>query len=375
MARPGPTARRQKNTMDSSNVKDSSLDRSSDSQKMGTSSQLDRTSYARSSETDNSEDDKKKKRKRRGKKGQENPNADVGIVLQETPTEELLYIPSMIVTDNDETEFEQVAVDNKTYLDLKKMKVGSDNYTEHAAQTLTLASKMKMVETEITIINNQTNSVKLQVNNFEEVKPSQGNTINDVDIEDLKSNIQHTIDDELSMKLKDPESTLPLDIESLKAHGSVKKFHRSNFKKSSNYHESDTSKLDTQKNSFHNVTRKTDTKRQTSKFSETRSATVNSKNSQAFIDKKADQFKETLKGENLNLVVSPEEFRMINSPLFQNNLKFMERILNQSKYHKEYISYRNYPEQDLKSNKPRDGMRLMNINDRNRQSKSFFTDF
>ena len=62
--------------------------------------------------------------------------------------------------------------------------------------------------------------------------------------------------------------------------------------------------------------------------------------------------------ENLFLVVTQEEFKMMKSDDFKSNMKYMERILNQSKYHKEYISYRNYPELEF-SNKHKEHKRKM----------------
>jgi len=41
---------------------------------------------------------------------------------------------------------------------------------------------------------------------------------------------------------------------------------------------------------------------------------------------------------------SNEEFKIMTSKSLQLNLKYVDRILNQNVYHKQYILYRNYPE-------------------------------
>lgn len=76
---------------------------------------------------------------------------------------------------------------------------------------------------------------------------------------------------------------------------------------------------------------------------------ISTTNNSALISQKTKDFAASLENENKHLVMTNEEFKMIKSDQFKRNLSFVEKILNQSKYHKQYVSYRNYPEVDLRS--------------------------
>lgn len=62
------------------------------------------------------------------------------------------------------------------------------------------------------------------------------------------------------------------------------------------------------------------------------------------ITQKTKEFSDSLSKENLHLILSEDEYKLFNSDSFSKNLVYVERILNQREYHKQYISYRNYPE-------------------------------
>lgn len=62
------------------------------------------------------------------------------------------------------------------------------------------------------------------------------------------------------------------------------------------------------------------------------------------ITEKTKIFEESLKNENKHLILSEDENKLMNSDCFNRNLTYVERILNQGQYHKQYIQYRNYPE-------------------------------
>ena len=101
--KPVVVAQPSKSQVDSSNIRESSLERSSDSNKLVASSNIDRSSYElskRSSESETSEEarkrkeDKKRKRPKKEKLTEEELNQMVPIRLSETDTSTLLYIPS-----------------------------------------------------------------------------------------------------------------------------------------------------------------------------------------------------------------------------------------------------------------------------------------
>jgi len=319
----------------------------------GTSSQLNGTSYARSSETDNSEENQGKRRERHKgvKKQKEDPNADIAIILEETETVCILDILSMMVTNEDEEKFEEIKKQNEAYQELVKIKNGSDNYGEHAAQTLTLQSKPKAVVTIINEDNDDVRAAQVQVNEFEVAKESKGE--GKTEVEELQEKISANIDQEFDSKLKDPFCMLPLDIQSILAHGEIRKLKKDGHTKTNN-RETDTSKVETTKLSSKKTEQRYTQAIATGKLSAGKTGSHDSKPNvglSAHFTQKAEEFGKSLNADNLYLVVSQQEYKMIQSPEFKSNIKYMERILNETKYHKEYIDYRNYPEQALTNNK------------------------
>ena len=123
-ARPQIVQQASKSHIDSSNIRESSLERSSDSNKLQASSNIDKSSYElskRSSESETSEEarkreaDKKRKRPKKKEWNEEELNAYVPIRLTETTTNTLLYIPSLTVSNDNQTVYQEADTRNQSY--------------------------------------------------------------------------------------------------------------------------------------------------------------------------------------------------------------------------------------------------------------------
>lgn len=100
-------------------------------------------------ETSEDEEGKRKDAEREEKKvkkglSEEEKMANVDIILEETNTITMLYIPSIsVMTESEENEVVNRQV--KAYQDLLKNKVGSDSYNTRGSQTFNLTQKVKEV--------------------------------------------------------------------------------------------------------------------------------------------------------------------------------------------------------------------------------------
>ena len=226
-ARPQIVQQTSKSQIDSSNIRESSLERSSDSQKLVASSNIDKSSYEmskRSSESETSEEarkreaEKKKKRPKKEKLTEDELSAFVPIRLSETNTETLLYIPSLIVSNDNMTLHQEAEQRNAQYEKLLQIKTGSDNFSNHSAQTFNFPSKDKAQLTRICEDNLEENEVGCQAMNFEIIDEIGKETL--TAYEQLQIELKKQIDKEFKEKLKNP-CLLPVDLISIQQNAQV----------------------------------------------------------------------------------------------------------------------------------------------------------
>ena len=72
-------------------------------------------------------------------------NADVAIVLSETKTETILFIPGVYVGGDKEEEFVAATNANLQYTKLQEKKISSDTYVDRGSQTLNLTQKTREI--------------------------------------------------------------------------------------------------------------------------------------------------------------------------------------------------------------------------------------
>lgn len=171
----------------------------------------------RSDESDTSEEtrkkEKEKKKKPKSKKLTDDElNNFCPVRLQETDTNTLLYIPSLIVGNNDVQLHQEVEQRNAAYEKLLSTKTGSDNFGNHAAQTFNYISKDKAQLTRINEDNTEENEVACQANEFEILHEASQPTVTYYD--QLRDELNRQIEKEFQEKLKNP-CLLPVDLTSI----------------------------------------------------------------------------------------------------------------------------------------------------------------
>lgn len=233
--------------------------------------------------------------------------------------------------------------------------MASDNFGEHASQTMVNNIKYAACLTDINSTNLETRATETQVYPFEideEIEKEQMTPLQLLNLE-MKS----IIEKEFEERLRDPTGLLPTDLESIKINKDVQVF---------NAREKDAPQT-------RNIgaTRMGDTVNSHTKDERTRPAvkkygaetgtmkvgdgyhgqtenTMTTKNktaqNNALIQEKIQNFQISLENENKHLILTENENKLFKSEELLQNAMYSIRILNQAKYHKEYVQYRNYPE-------------------------------
>lgn len=170
----------------------------------------------------------------------------------------------------------------------------------------------------------------------------------------IADEIKNIIEKEFTDKLKNPFSLLPIDIKSIEMNAGEQRVVKKEAGRNVANRDTETMKNDSKKISAKITTtiqRGTTSQikdKLTSEITESNKSGKQKQNIDNTIVQKTTEFGNSLEAENLHLIISEEEYRLLNSDTFNQNCKFALRIANQYKYHKNYIAYRNYPEQNLK---------------------------
>ena len=281
----------------------------------------------------------------------------IPIRLSETETTTQLYIPSQTVSNDNEVQYKESEMRNTAYDNLLKIKTGSDNFNAHPAQTFNYGPKDKSTLTRINEDNQEEQDAACQAFDFEIEEAMNQETLSYY--ESLQLELNKGIEKEFLDKLKNP-CQLPIDLASIQANAApqirVPGEKGSNPDTDVSNHQSlrgnttkisqtnRTGKQDGKDDEFNVSSDKLSTEKTGSLVSKTQTQSM-------AITQKTKEFTDSLNKENLHLILSDDEFKLLQSDSFKKNLIYVERILNQSVYHKQYISYRNYPEMNFKSEK------------------------
>ena len=379
--RPQKDSSQSKSNLNTDQLKEGSRDKSSDSNKPGTTSQMDPDQSKKMSEYEMSEEEKRKNKKKQRmiEKGLwEDPEQPVIISLGETCTNSILHIPSMIVPNDDEDAIERQKKVNKAYDSLLQSKIGSDNFSDHASQVLMMPMKHRGEMTVISMHNEGTKASHTQVYPFEVDREMRSDEKSPVELLNLE--MKNIIEKEFEQKLKDPFGLIPTDLQSIRLNGDVQfvdqKREQAGIKGTSR---ADGTTRDAGMKATMNL-RAGDTTHKVSDLhggvtesNRSRNLTHHSNHQQkapAVLEEKLKDFKTSLDGENKHLVLTEEEYKLYSSKEILDSIKFTERILNQAKYHKQYVEYRNYPEIDLKHDKRNEGAGLKKNAKNNREAQA-----
>ncbi|CAD8164655.1 unnamed protein product [Paramecium pentaurelia] len=364
-----------------SNVKSfyQSADKSSNSDvKISSSNNPERSSFMESkqsegtysdsdSKRDQSEQQEKKTKQKKGLK-EEDLEENIPINLSETCTMQLLFIPSSFI-NNEQGKKSGVIQKTQEYEKYMVEKIGSDNYTKRHAQTFNYNQKHKI---------QQSNKIeKNEYGAFAAIWDLYDASITDQlnEFELLQEDIKSSIEKEYKQHLKNPYFLLPTELEAIKIHTERPVLGKDYSEKQTNKTKTgiNTNKQSQPLNSLSGgyTNQQLDEKMQDSSSSHT--GTKNLQSQQVNIQqqvtrshgktsnpmpeqqqkqyemkqdeqdlKEEDYMKELVKRNNTQM--SEAEQVIFQSNLVQTNLKYVERILNQNLFHKQYIQYRNYPE-------------------------------
>ena len=338
--------------------RDGSKDKSTDSNRLGTTSQMDVDTSKKMSDMDPSEERAARRLRKKIKAGGEDPEELVFISLGETGTNEILFIPSMCVPNDDEEACERHKKVAREYDEMLVLKRGSDNFNTHSSQVLMMPMKHKSELTPVSLLNEGTKASHSQAYPFEIDRESLHDEKSAVEV--LKMEMKAAVDKEFEQKLRDPYGLVPTDLKCIlvsdrgrpkpevvvvgkPTRGAREAREDRDLKVST--HIRGTEMGQTESIRSRNI-------RAGNQGSRNKSNTQDTDDTLKRLNK---EFKSSLEGENEHLIMTEEELKLVNSEVFMNNIKFTERILNQTKYHKEFVQYRNYPEIDLKQDRRGEG--------------------
>lgn len=278
-----------------------------------------------------------KRTKKDEKKGlsEAEKNALVDITLTETETMTLLYIPGTICTDSTDGGMEET----EAYKKLLSYKVGADSYNNRGSQTLNLTQKPKDIAPDKIFM---IKDMKVQVNNYE--IEEENRKIREDDGAKMVRIYEKSIEDIMNEKLNNPRALI--DSEELASHISIYSQASTNpgNKNAANKNESGTSgrssKNKTSGKDGDGTAKESDTKSglsdKLSSSSTTQQQIGGHSKTSGFPDSNIPTKMEFVEGETTYDATS-----MLKA------IKIIERLLTQSKYHKEHVLYTNYPQVTL----------------------------
>jgi hypothetical protein len=293
-----------------------------------------------SSMLDGSEDEENrrqeaKKKKKDEKKGlsEEEKNKLVDIELEETETLTLFHMPSMIITDPND---EEALLPTENYKKLLQYKVGADSYNIRGVQTLNLTQKPKDIAPDKIFM---LKDVKVQVNNYE--IEEENRKIREDEGAKMVKIYEKSIEDIMHDKLQDPRALI--DSEELASHISIYSQVTSQVTKVPG-------KSGTSQKSSRNKTNTKEgegTSKSIIKESDTKSGLSDKLSSSSTTQQQLGGHSKT-SGLPDNTIPSKMEFvegdTTYDAGSMLKAIKIIERLLTQSKYHKEHVMYTDYPQ-------------------------------
>jgi WD40 repeat protein len=288
------------------------------------------------------QDAKRKKREEKRGLSDAEKNAQVDITLSETETMTLMYIPGTICTDpNDESMNE-----TKDYKVLLSYKVGADSYNNRGSQTLNLTQKPKDIAPDKIFM---LKDMKVQVNNYE--IEEENRKIKEDDGAKMIRIYEKSIEDIMSDKLKDERALI--DSEELASHISIysQTTTQGNVKTPA---EKSGSRSGTSGRSSKNKTSGKEgegTSKSIVKESDTKSGLSDKLSSSSTTAQQIGGNSKT-SGFPDSTIPNKMEFTDADAPSYDPTsmlkaIKIIERLLTQSKYHKEHVLYTDYPQVTL----------------------------
>jgi len=295
------------------------------------------SSMLEGSEDEENKRQEAKKKKKDEKKGltEEEKNALVDIELVETETMTMLHIPGTICTDASDDSMKPT----EEYKKLLKYKVGADSYNKRGVQTLNLAQKPKDIAPEKIFMLKE---VKVQVNNYE--IEEENRKIREDEGAKMVRIYEKTIKDIMHDKLQDPRALI--DSEELASHISIysqvtgvpEKVADKSGSKSGTSQKSSRSKSGKEGEG--------NTSKSIVKESESKSGLSDKLSSSSTTQQQIGHSKTSgLPDSNVpNKIEYAEGDVTYDAGSMLKAIKIIERLLTQSKYHKEHVMYTNYPQ-------------------------------
>ncbi|KAL4445579.1 hypothetical protein ABPG74_006130 [Tetrahymena malaccensis] len=388
------------NKTSSANIKESSMMDSSRRSEI----------YSESEEESRLKEEREKKAKKAKQLSEDDKEKDVIINLQESETEILLYIPSSLVSSSsvqvNQNQVRDENTKNPTAIILERNQkyeqhcqdiIGSDKFSKRAAQTFKYAPKQQQQQSNR--IERAEKGVFAAVWDLYDAQLQEQYN----EYEQLQNEIQKNIDLELKKALKNPFCLLPLDVKSINLHSRAEvpgdtrlltekmssKTYKPGHTASVNNNTLNPSQDDTgpRDSSFSNLKDVSGTKLKR-QFESQNLVTKSYGGNKVHHEQMLKQHKETLeilKKEEQKLIeqrlekvknqINEEEQKIISSDSLSTYLKYVDRILNQNTYHKQYILYRNYPEvkihkrADDEGNKRFNNMRIKRMKQGNNEDE------
>jgi len=318
----------------------------------------------------NRSEEQMRKKKAKEPKGltEEKLEENINMAFGETSTITLFFMPSATSTQ-DNSDFTEYQKKNKDYEHLLKIKSGSDNYGSRSIQTFNHEPKQKNVETaKVNTTEKETFAAEWDISDTRKEKQ--------LDFyEQTQLEIKKTLNEEIDHSLKNGYSMLPTSLDSIKGwisetQNQVHEHRRD--ARGERIRDGESNKDTTTNNGMTGMTgnytgnvtgnlRAQNTQTRTTnklEASTTRSILKKdttglghhtksmTKRSAAFTDT-TDAFgniTQPISEEPEEPQYTEEEQKLIENPHLPQSLKYVERILNQSSYHKQIVTYRNYPE-------------------------------
>ena len=292
------------------------------------------SSMLEGSEDEESRRQEAKKKKKEEKKGltEEEKNQLVDIELTETETMDLLIIPGTICTDTTDDSMKQT----EDYKKLLSFKVGADSYSNRGVQTLNLTQKAKDIAPERIFM---LKDMKVQVNNYE--IEEENRKIREEEGARMIRIYEKSIEDIMHDKLNDPRALI--DSEELASHISIYSQATTQNGKGGNKGGSKTGtsgKSSKNKAEDKSMIKESDTKSELSDKLSSSSTTQQ-------------QFGGLSKVSGLPESTVPTKMEFVegdttyDAQSMLKAIKIIERLLTQTKYHKEHVMYTDYPQVNL----------------------------
>lgn len=298
------------------------------------------SSMLEGSEDEESRRQEAKKKKKEEKKGlsEAEKNTLVDITLTETETMTLLYIPGTICTDPTDDSMKPT----DEYKKLLQYKVGADSYNNRGVQTLNLTQKAKDIAPEKIFM---LKDMKVQVNNYE--IEEENRKIREDDGAAMIRIYEKSINDIMADKLQDPRALI--DSEELASHISIYSQNTTQNGKAAAGKSASKSGTSGGKSSKNKTSGKEGegTTKSIIKESDTKSGLSDKLSSSSTTQQIGGGYSKTsglpdssvpTKMEFVEGDVSYDAQSMLKA------IKIIERLLTQTKYHKEHVMYTDYPQ-------------------------------